>query len=144
ATLDLTCTEQIEPELLKIFDLLNKEKITKITLINNAGTLGQIGPLETLETTAIAQAIKLNVTAPLICSAMFVRYTNDWHAQKSIINITSGAALKPYFGWSAYCSSKAAINMFTQVLAAEQQEVKNGIKILAVAPGVVDTDMQSE
>ncbi|RZJ74455.1 MAG: SDR family NAD(P)-dependent oxidoreductase, partial [Flavobacterium sp.] len=81
---------------------------------------------------------------PFLCSAVFVAATKDWKAKKSIINISSGAALKPYFGWSVYCSTKAALNMLTQTLAVEQAEEKNGVKVLAIAPGVVDTDMQVE
>lgn len=143
-TLDLTRTEQIEPELLKIFNLLDKEKVSKITLINNAGTLGQIGSLDKLNTTTIEQAIRLNTITPFILSSAFIRYLQNWEAKKTIVNITSGAALKPYFGWSVYCSSKAAVNMLTQTIAVEQAGVANGVKVLAIAPGVVDTDMQSE
>lgn len=142
--LDLTETDKLETELLRIFNLLDKEKVTKLTLINNAGTLGNIAPLEKLDTETIAQTIKLNTTVPFILSAIFIDYFQDWPISKSIINITSGAALKPYFGWSVYCSSKAAINMLTQTIAVEQSEVKNAVKVLAIAPGVVDTDMQTE
>lgn len=142
--LDLTETDKLETELLRIFNLLDKEKVTKLTLINNAGTLGNIAPLEKLDTKTIAQTIKLNTTVPFILSAIFIDYFQDWPISKSIINITSGAALKPYFGWSVYCSSKAAINMLTQTIAVEQSEVKNAVKVLAIAPGVVDTDMQTE
>ena len=142
--LDLTETDKIEAELLHIFNLLEKEKVAKITLINNAGTLGSIGPLEKLEASTIAQTIKLNTTVPFILSAIFINYFQDWSIRKSIINITSGAALKPYFGWSVYCSSKVAINMLTQTIALEQAEVENAVKVLAIAPGVVDTDMQTE
>ncbi|MFN0255524.1 SDR family NAD(P)-dependent oxidoreductase [Pedobacter ureilyticus] len=142
--LDLTETDKLETELLRIFNLLDKEKVTKLTLINNAGTLGNIATLEKLDTETIAQTIKLNTTVPFILSAIFIDYFQDWPISKSIINITSGAALKPYFGWSVYCSSKAAINMLTQTIAVEQSEVKNAVKVLAIAPGVVDTDMQTE
>jgi len=142
--LDLTSTDQIEVSLLQIFSLFNKEKLTKITLINNAGTLGKIGPLEKLDAKTITQTIQLNTIVPLILSSVFINYFKDWKASKSIINITSGAALKPYFGWSIYCSSKAAINMMTQNIAVEQLGVEHPVKALGIAPGVVDTDMQTE
>lgn len=142
--LDLTETDKIEAELLKVFNLLDKEKVTKLTLINNAGTLGDIAPLEKLNAAIVEQTIKLNTTVPFILSSLFINYFQDWSIRKTIINITSGAALKPYFGWSVYCSSKAAINMLTQTIAVEQAEVKNAVKVLAIAPGVVDTDMQTE
>lgn len=142
--LDLTQTDKIEDELLNIFNLLNREEISKITLINNSGTLGRIAPLDKLDRETIEQTIRLNTIVPFILSSIFIDYFRDWQICKSIINITSGAALKPYFGWSAYCSSKAAINMLTQTIALEQAEVENAVKVLAIAPGVVDTDMQKE
>lgn len=141
---DLTQTEKIEQELAAIFELLNIDKISKITFVNNAGTLGEIGPLEKLGTDVIEQVFKLNTVVPYICSAAFVRFTREMSAEKSILNISSGAALKPYHGWSTYCGSKAALNMLTQNLALEQEGVANGVKVLAIAPGVVDTEMQAQ
>lgn len=141
---DLTKTEQVEQQLGAIFELLNADEIVKITLVNNAGTLGEIAPLEKLEAKVIEQVFKLNTVVPYICSAAFVRLTREISAEKSILNISSGAALKPYYGWSTYCGSKAALNMLTQNLALEQQDLTNGVKVLAIAPGVVDTDMQAQ
>lgn len=141
---DLAQTDKVEQELGSIFDLLNADEISKITFINNAGTLGQIGPLEKLEAKVIEQVFKLNTVVPYICSAAFMRYTRHFSTEKSILNISSGAAQKPYYGWSTYCGSKAALNMLTQNLALEQQDVANGVKVLAIAPGVVDTDMQAQ
>lgn len=143
-SLDLTQTNLLEATLINIFNLLDKAKLRKITLINNAGTLGAIAPLERLNPDIIEKTIRLNTTVPIILSSLFINYFKDWKVEKSIINITSGAALKPYFGWSVYCSSKAAINMLTQTIAAEQANAKYAVKALAIAPGVVDTDMQTE
>lgn len=140
--LDLTQSDKLEPELLKIFNLLDKERVSKITLINNAGSLGSISPLERLNSATISQTIQLNTVVPFVLSATFISYFKDWKISKSIINITSGAAQKPYFGWSVYCSSKAAIDMLTQTIAVEQADVDHGVKVLSIAPGVVDTDMQ--
>jgi 3-oxoacyl-[acyl-carrier protein] reductase len=53
-----------------------------------------------------------------------------------IINISSTAALRARIGASHYCSSKAAISMFTQVLALELAEYK--INVNAVAPGLIE------
>jgi len=141
---DLIQTDQLEQELGAIFEWLNPKGISKITLVNNAGTLGEIGPLEKLDADVIEQVFKLNTIVPYICSAVFVKLTRNFSAEKSILNISSGAALKPYYGWSTYCGSKAALNMLTQNLALEQQDIPNGVKVLAIAPGVVDTNMQAQ
>jgi len=126
-----------------IFSQIDASTATNITLINNAGTLGAIHTLGNLDAENIAQSIQLNTTAPLVLSNQFIRLTKGWKASKQIINISSGAATNPYQGWSVYCTSKAALNMTTKVISAEQSEIENGVKCIAICPGVVDTHMQT-
>ena len=141
---DLTQINDLQQQFEEIFQFLVEEEIEKITLINNAGSLGQIGPIESLLKAKILEAVNLNTVAPMLTSAAFINLTKGWSARKTIINISSGAAQKPYFGWSVYCSTKAGLDMLTKTIAIEQLEIANGVKVLAVAPGVVDTDMQVE
>src|SRR5699024_2192423 len=65
---------------------------------------------------------------------------------KSIIvaNITSGAANKAIYGWSAYGSAKASINAYTTTVGKEQSELNTNNKIFAFRPGVMDTDMTKD
>jgi NAD(P)-dependent dehydrogenase (short-subunit alcohol dehydrogenase family) len=56
-----------------------------------------------------------------------------------VVNVSSGAAVSPVPGWSAYSTAKAAINMLTRALAEETPEIVS----LALRPGVVDTAMQA-
>ncbi|EFY87104.1 short-chain dehydrogenase/reductase [Metarhizium acridum CQMa 102] len=55
-----------------------------------------------------------------------------------VVWVSSGAALKPYTGWSAYGSSKAALNSLSSHLAFEEKDITS----ITVSPGRVDTDMQ--
>ena len=55
-----------------------------------------------------------------------------------IINISSGAALRPIHSWGTYCQSKAGIDMLTNIINEEHPE----IRALSVYPGIVNTDMQ--
>ena len=57
-----------------------------------------------------------------------------------IVNISSGAGHRPVEGWSAYCTSKAALAMLTQALAHEYGA--DGLRVHGFAPGTVLTDMQ--
>ena len=59
-----------------------------------------------------------------------------------MLNISSGAGRATIDGWNVYCSTKAGIDMFSQVLKEEAQIDGTGIKILSLAPGIIDTDMQ--
>jgi NAD(P)-dependent dehydrogenase (short-subunit alcohol dehydrogenase family) len=56
-------------------------------------------------------------------------------ARGTIINISSGAARSARPGAAAYCASKAAIDMLTQVLAIELGP--HGIRVNAISPGLV-------
>jgi benzil reductase ((S)-benzoin forming) len=139
---DLSKTDEIRNLLRQIFKEINPNKVEKITLINNAGTLGKIARIE--DVTDIAQTVQLNTVAPLILTSAFIGLTKNWNCEKKIINISSGAAQKPYHGWTVYCATKAAIDMMTQTIALEQGLLQNGTKIIAIYPGVVDTDMQAQ
>ncbi|MBE7630215.1 SDR family NAD(P)-dependent oxidoreductase [Tenacibaculum piscium] len=140
---DSIATQTIFTALLdKIIHQNSTSKITSITLVNNAGRLGKIANLENLEASDIAKSMQLNITTPFILSGLFIKKTQDLACKKQIINISSGAAKKPYEGWSVYCTSKAAIDMLTKTIASEQSEIENGVKCIAIYPGVVATDMQ--
>ncbi|MES2652452.1 MAG: (S)-benzoin forming benzil reductase [Bacteroidota bacterium] len=141
---DLSKSEGIEGMLMQIFDNIYSQQIKRIVLINNAGTLGEIGRIENLSAENILAAVQLNTVAPLLLTSAFIKLTKDWACEKKIINISSGAAQNPYYGWSVYCATKTSLDMITKVVAAEQETVKNGVKIIAIYPGVVDTDMQTE
>ena len=58
-----------------------------------------------------------------------------------IVHISSGAARRPIPGWSVYCATKAAVDQHALTVAAEALP---GVRIGAIAPGVVDTGMQAE
>lgn len=107
-------------------------------LINNAGIVQPVGPLALQESTVIARAVSLNVTAPLMLSAAIA---GSGAAEKRILHVSSGAARNAYPGWSVYCATKAALDHHARsvVLDAVPQ-----LRICSLAPGVIDTDMQAE
>jgi NAD(P)-dependent dehydrogenase (short-subunit alcohol dehydrogenase family) len=57
-----------------------------------------------------------------------------------IINVSSGAALRPQEGWSAYCAGKAGLAMLTRSVDFEHRAA--GIRVFGFQPGTTDTDMQ--
>jgi len=61
-------------------------------------------------------------------------------ASPRIISLSSGGAQKPMVGWSAYTTSKAAVNMLIRNVALEEP----GITSVAVSPGPVETSMQQK
>jgi len=109
-------------------------------LVNNAGLLQPIGAAGSLGATAIARALAVNVTAPLLLADAFIAATAAC-ADRRILHVSSGAARQPYAGWSVYCASKAALDQHAR---AVQQDALPRLAIASVAPGVVDTAMQAE
>lgn len=141
---DLSKSSTIEKILTKIFSPLNPQNITNLTLINNAGYLGTINTLENLTPADISYTIQLNLIAPLVLNSLFIKLSKDWNCKKQLFNISSGAAKTPYESWSIYCASKAGIDMMTKVISKEQEDLNNGVSIVSIYPGVVDTNMQTE
>lgn len=109
--------------------------------INNAGVLAPIRPLADAEPSELARNIEVNVNGVLFASRWFARHVRRRGGEGVLVNISSGAAQRPYAGWAAYCAAKAAVDMCTEVLAIEGRPW--GLRAHAVAPGVVDTDMQA-
>lgn len=109
--------------------------------INNAGVLAPIGPVRDLDADEFRTLIDINVVGVFLGSRAFVRHLRETGRPGVLINVSSGAAYNGYAGWSAYCASKAAVDLFTESLQLE--EADTGLRAHAVAPGVIDTDMQA-
>jgi benzil reductase ((S)-benzoin forming) len=109
-------------------------------LINNAGVVQPVGPLPAQELAAIARAVSLNVTAPLLLASA-VASASPPEAEKRMLHVSSGAARSAYPGWSIYCATKAALDHHARAVALDATPK---LRICSLAPGVIDTDMQAE
>lgn len=110
--------------------------------INNAGVLSPIAPLRDISPQAFREHIDINLTGVFLGSKSYIDHVRGHAGAGVLINISSGAAWGGYAGWSAYCAGKAGVALMTQCIALE--EAAAGLRAHAVAPGVVDTDMQAE
>lgn len=136
---DLTVSAEI-PDLMRGISAAIPRDCSRVILINNAGTVAPIGFAGNNSAEEISRSIALNLTAPMILSGAFISGTAELSAQKAIINISSGAGRTAYEGWSAYCAGKAGLDHFSSVVQKEYED----IKILSIAPGIIDTDMQGK
>jgi NAD(P)-dependent dehydrogenase (short-subunit alcohol dehydrogenase family) len=109
--------------------------------VNNAGLLGPIAPLALADGAEMAEAISVNVVGVANGSSVFAAHVRGRAGRGVLVNVSSGAATKPYEGWAAYCASKAAVEQLTRVVALE--EARHDLCAYAVSPGIVDTDMQT-
>jgi NAD(P)-dependent dehydrogenase (short-subunit alcohol dehydrogenase family) len=110
-----------------------------VALVNNASILGPSPqpalldyPLETLE-----EVYRTNTLAPL---ALIQALRHDLKPGSRILNVTSDAAVEPYEGWGGYGSSKAALEQLSNILAAENPD----LRVYRVDPGDMRTRMQQE
>lgn len=120
------------------------ERFATATLINNAGLLGKVGPIDTSDAETLAAVLRVGLEAPLLLTAAFLRATRAWTAQRRVLNVSSGAGRRPIAGWAAYCAAKAGLDHFSRVTALDEQRLPNPARIVSLAPGVIDTDMQGE
>lgn len=130
-----------DPEAVEDFAAEVEQMLGPIDLwVNNAGILEPIAPARDIAPADFRKLIEINLLGSVYGSQTFVRHRRRHGGGGVLINISSGAALNGYAGWSAYCASKAAVDRFSEALALE--EARQGIRVHAVAPGVVDTGMQ--
>ncbi|XP_033845683.1 sepiapterin reductase a [Periophthalmus magnuspinnatus] len=117
--------------------------IDHVLLVNNAGSLGDISGF-TKSFTDMAEVnsyLSLNVSSFLCLTAQILQaFPQRPGLRRSVVNISSLCALKPFSSWVLYCSGKAARDMIFRVLAEEEPD----LRVLNYAPGPLDTDMQLE
>ncbi len=141
-SIDLSELSKLEEEAEDIFR--TNEEFERIVLINNAGTLGDVKHMGNIDYSSISHLFNLNVSAPIMLMNAFMKVYKDFKGEKTIINVSSGAGKSAVDGWSGYCASKAALDMATEVAAKENKMDNGGFRIHAIAPGVVDTEMQTQ
>ena len=114
------------------------------TLINNAALAGKAGPIDASAADTLAAVLRVGLEAPMLLTSAFLRATRDWNVPLKVLNISSGAGKKPLAGTAGYCAVKAGLDHFSRVVALDEANLQNGAKIVSLAPGVIDTDMQTE
>jgi NAD(P)-dependent dehydrogenase (short-subunit alcohol dehydrogenase family) len=114
------------------------------TLINNAAITGRPGPIDTNDPADLIAMLRIGLEAPMLLASVFLRATRDWDCPRRVLNISSGAGRSPLAGAAGYCAAKAGLDHFSRVTAIDEAARANGAKVLSLAPGVIDTDMQAE
>ena len=123
--------ERVFPEAIKAYGKVD-------VLINNAGK-GELITIDAVSNEMIDSVVDTNMKGPLYLCREAVKYflTKD---EGNIINISSINGVRPMCG-AAYCSTKGGLNTLTQSVAIRC--TGTGIRCNAVAPGVIDTNLQA-
>ncbi len=99
-------------------------------------TVGQI------DQATVARQLAVNFIAPLLLSQDAARVMRAQGTGGSIVHVSSSLSVRPATGTVVYSATKAALNAMTRGLALELAPF--GIRVNAVLPGVVDTEMVRE
>ena len=108
-------------------------------LINNASILGPSPQPALLDypLDAFEEVYRTNTFAPL---ALVQVLGDELKQDARVINVTSDAAVEPYEGWGGYGSSKAALEQLSNILGAENPN----LRVYRVDPGDMRTRMHQE
>ena len=118
----------------KVLDELSLED--DVIFINNASKITPIDSIQNISNDDIVNSITTNFITP----ALIVKKLSN---KKSlfIINLSTGASKRAIQNWSLYCSTKAGIEMFFNVIADDEHK---NIEVVNFDPGVMNTNMQQQ
>ncbi len=114
----------------------------EVLLINNAGILEPVQRISDQEQDFSARVFQVNTIAPIQLMRKFLRACEQKSSRLTILNISSGAGRRAIPSWANYCASKAALDLFSETLQAEEREKGRQTRVYSLAPGVIDTAMQ--
>ncbi|WP_110930152.1 SDR family NAD(P)-dependent oxidoreductase [Paenibacillus bouchesdurhonensis] len=142
-TFDLSEIKAIDSLIEEIVNGVNINDSEIICLVNNAAVLEPLKPIERCTPVEIQQHLQVSLMAPMILTSSFIRCTEHMDIRRKIMNLSSGSGTHPAPGMSVYCTAKAGINMFTECLGLEQSSRSRPVEIIAVDPGMVETELQA-
>ncbi|WP_055689659.1 SDR family NAD(P)-dependent oxidoreductase [Streptomyces prasinus] len=130
-----------EADVERLFDVAERELGPVTGLVNNAAVTGPLGRFADAGTATLRRVVDVNLMGTLLCARRAVQLMTP-RGEGAIVNISSGAATLGSPGeYVHYAATKAAVDTLTVGLAKELGPV--GIRVNAVAPGVIDTEMHA-
>jgi NAD(P)-dependent dehydrogenase (short-subunit alcohol dehydrogenase family) len=139
---DLGAPADVAARLAAWLAALDGAGFASVTLINNAAALSEPLTLADSAAAGLANSVRVGLEAPLLLTAAFLHATAGWPGARRVLNISSGLGRRAMAGAAAYCAIKAGLDHLSRALALEEAALPNGAKVVSLAPGVIDTDMQ--
>ena len=133
-----------EAQVLAMFETVETRLGRLTALVNNAGVVDVASRVDQMSLARFKRMFDINVIGTMLCAREAVRRMSTRHggAGGAIVNLSSVAAsLGAPNQYVDYAASKGAIDVFTLGLAREV--ATEGIRVNAVRPGVIDTDIHA-
>jgi NAD(P)-dependent dehydrogenase (short-subunit alcohol dehydrogenase family) len=134
----------VEAEVLAMFAAVDREFGALNGLVNNAGVVDSPARVEQMSVARLTRMFAINLTGSFVCAREAVKRMSTRHggAGGVIVNLSSAAAkLAASNQYVDYAAAKAGIDIFTLGLAREV--AAEGIRVNAVRPGIIDTDIHA-
>jgi NAD(P)-dependent dehydrogenase (short-subunit alcohol dehydrogenase family) len=141
--LDLADSADAAQRLAQWLGSFDSGALASATLINNAGMVGTLAPLDRVPLAEICAGLRVGLEAAMLLCASFLDATRTWPGQRRVLNISSGLGRHAMAGSAVYCAAKAGMDHFSRAVALEQADQANPARVVSMAPGVIDTDMQA-
>ncbi len=125
-------------------ELLDDDRPDQLVFVHNAATLTPIGFAGEVDAAAYRHNVLLNSAAPQVLGDAVLRSAHRTGTPTVLVQLSSGAGKNPYPGWTSYCASKAAVDLWVRSAGLEQRQRGDLVRTFAISPGVVATDMQAE
>ena len=136
----IICDLSKPDEINKVGAMIKQDYPTINGVVHNAGIIGPVGSMFDVDVGKWNETMMVNLqSVQQLTKVIFPVMRNAEHCR--VTTISSGAAVNSLESWSAYCTSKAGLEMWTKCLADEGAE--DGISAISIAPGIVDTGMQA-
>jgi len=132
---DVARPDQVE----RLFAFIGREWGRLDCLVNNAG-VWERNPLASFDLALYRRAMDTNVLAPFACTAA-ARPLLEASEDGNVVNLSSTAGQRGEAFYSPYAATKGAMISATKAWAVE---LAPAVRVNAVAPGWVSTDMSAE
>jgi NAD(P)-dependent dehydrogenase (short-subunit alcohol dehydrogenase family)/pimeloyl-ACP methyl ester carboxylesterase len=109
-------------------------------VVNNAG-IGVAGSFLDTPADEFDRVLEVNLGGVVNCCRAFARRLVERGTGGHVVNVASMAAYAPLSSLSAYCTSKAAVYMFSDCLRAELDA--DGVGLTTICPGLINTNIVS-
>ena len=139
---DLGDSTPVAERLAQFLGAQDPATLASVSLINNAGVVSELAPLSAGTSADLANALRVGLEAPMLLTAAFLRATAAWSVPRKVVLISSGLGRRAMAGSASYCAAKAGMDHLARAVALEEAALPHGARIVSLAPGIIDTDMQ--